>query len=179
MDHVIAIHHVESQAIVSIRDRRKQQELPRFLQAAYPELFGRLRLLGVSPTGPPFVTYHDFGSDGIDAEVSVPIGEPVAAAGRIESRVLPAMTVARTVHVGPYEKLAEAYAAVSDWVRNNGFEAAGPMRERYLNGPGDAVAPSEYRTEIDLPVVPLVVATPVGGATSACSAGIPAADQAR
>jgi effector-binding domain-containing protein len=161
MDHVIATRHVESQAIVSIRDRRKQDELPGFLQTAFPELFGRLRSLGVSPAGPPFVIYHEFGADGIDAEVSVPIGEPVAAGGRIESRVLPAMTVARTVHVGPYEKLGDAYAAVSAWVGSHGFEAAGPIQERYLNGPGDAVAPSGYLTEIDLPIVPLDVAAPV------------------
>lgn len=161
MDHVIATHHVETQAIVSIRNRRKQHDLPGFLQAAFPKLFGRLRALGVSPAGPPFVIYHEFGADDIDAEVSVPIGEPVAAAGDIGSRVLPATTVARTVHVGPYEELGDAYAAVTDWVRDHGFEGAGPIRERYLNGPGDGVTPSAYRTEIDLPIVPLVVAAPV------------------
>jgi effector-binding domain-containing protein len=157
MDYVIATHPVQAQAIVSIRDRRKQHELPGFLKAAFPELFGRLRLLRVSPAGPPFVIYHEFGTEGTDAEVSVPIDEPVAAAGKIEIRVLPAMTVARTVHVGSYEKLGDAYAAVWDWVRGHGFEAAGPVRERYLDGPGDDVAPSEYRTEIEVPIVPLVV----------------------
>lgn len=96
MDYLIATHHLEPQAIVSIRDRRKQDDLPGFLKAAFPELLGRLRLLGVTPSGPPFVIYHEFGTQGIDSEVSVPIGEPIAAAGKIESRVLPAMTVART-----------------------------------------------------------------------------------
>lgn len=47
MDYQIATHHVEPQAIVSIRDRRKQADLPGFLKTAFPELFGRLRLLGV------------------------------------------------------------------------------------------------------------------------------------
>ena len=161
MDYLIATHHVEPQAIVSIRDRRAQQDLPRFLETSFPELFGRLGLLGVSPTGPPFVIYHEFGTEGIDAEVSVPIGEPIAATGKIGSRVLPAMTVARTVHVGPYEQLGNAYAALSDWIRGHGFEAAGPIQERYLNGPGDRVASTEYRTEVEMPIVPLVVAAPV------------------
>ena len=101
MDYMITTHHVEPQPIVSIRDRRKQDALPGFIKTAIPELLERLRLLGVGPSGPPFVIYHDFGAEGIDAEVSVPIDEPVAAAGRIERRVLPAMTVARAVHVGP------------------------------------------------------------------------------
>ena len=128
MDYMIATHHVEPQPIVSIRDRRKQDDLPGFLKAAIPELLGRLRILGVGPAGPPFVIYHEFGAEGIDAEVSVPTDGPVAATGRIESRVLPAMTVARAVHVGPYEKLGDAYAALWNWIRGHGFETAGPSR---------------------------------------------------
>ena len=134
---------------------------PDSFKAAFPELLGRLRLLGVAPSGAPFVIYHEFGTDGIDAEVSVPIGEPVAAAGKTESRVLPAMTVARTIHVGPYEKLGDAYTALWDWIKSHGFEIAGPIQERYLNGPGDNVPTSEYRTEIEMPIVPSAVAVPV------------------
>jgi effector-binding domain-containing protein len=161
MDYMITTHHVEPQLIVSIRARRKQDALPGFIKTAIPELLGRLRLLDVGPCGPPFVIYHDFGAEGVDAEVSVPIDEPVVATGRIESRVMPPMTVARTAHVGPYEKLGDAYAALWNWIRGHELEVAGPIQERYLNRPGDRVASSEYRTEIEMPVVPLVVAAPV------------------
>jgi effector-binding domain-containing protein len=161
MVYEIATHHVEPQAIVSIRGRRQQDDLPAFIRAAFSDLLGRLRLLGVSPSGPPFVIYHGFGADGIDAEVSVPIDQSVTATGKVESRVLPAMTAARTLHVGPYEKLGGAYAALTDWTADHGFESAGPIQERYLNGPGDCVASSEYRTEIDMPIVALMVGAPV------------------
>ena len=161
MDYLIATHHVEPQAIVSIRDRRKQDDLPGFLKASIPSLLSRLRLLGVVPSGPPFVIYHDFGAQGIDAEVSVPISEPIAATGKVESRVLPAMTVAWTVHQGPYQNIAEAYTALWNWVRSHGFQVAGPVQERYLIGPGERVAPSQYRTEIEMPIVPVVVVAPV------------------
>lgn len=158
MDYMIATHHLDPQPILSIRERRRQDDLPAFLQAAFRKLLGRLRLLGVTPSGPPFVIYHEFGTQGIDAEVSVPIGEPIAAAGTMVSRVAPAVTVARTVHLGPYEKLGEAYKALWNWIRSHGFEVAGPVQERYLNGPGEGVASNEYRTEIELPIVPLGVA---------------------
>jgi effector-binding domain-containing protein len=161
MNYMIATHHLEPQAIVSIRDRRKQDDLPGFLKASFRQLFGRLRLLGVAPSGPPFVIYHDFGAEGLDAEVSVPIGEPIAATGKIESHVLPAMTVARTVHLGPYEKLGDAYVAIWSWIRSHGFEVAGPVRERYLNGPGDRAGSKEYTTEIEIPIVPVVIVAPV------------------
>jgi effector-binding domain-containing protein len=161
MDYLITTHQVERQAIVSIRGQRPQDDLPAFINASFSVLFGRLRLLGVGPAGPPFVMYHAFGADGIDAEVSVPIATPITATGKVESRVLPAMTVARTLHIGPYEKLGAAYAALSGWIRDHECRIAGPVQERYLNGPGDRVASSEYRTEIEMPIVPLVVAAPV------------------
>ena len=161
MDYLVATHHVAPQAIVSIRDRCRQEDIPDFLKGAFPELSGRLGDLGVGPTGPPFVIYHELGPGGIDAEVSLPIAETVPAAGRVESRVLPEMTVARTLHVGPYEDLGAAYSAVSEWIAGHRYTSAGPLRERYLNGPGDVAASTEYRTEIEVPIIPQAVATPV------------------
>jgi effector-binding domain-containing protein len=157
LDYLVATHHVEPQPIVSIRGRRPADDVPAFIQGAFKDLFGRLRLLAVVPAGPPFVIYHEFAVDGIDAEVSVPIDRPISAAGRMVSRILPAMTVAGTVHLGSYEALSAAYAAVSGWIRDHGSEAAGPMQERYLNGPGDDVAASAYRTEVEIPVIPSAV----------------------
>jgi effector-binding domain-containing protein len=160
MDYIIVTHDLAPQTIASIRDRRTRDELPAFLQAAIPELFGGLSRLGIIPSGPPFVIYHDFSTEGIDAEAAVPIGEQMIPSGKIESRVLPAMTVARTIHVGPYEKLGDAYAVLRTWVSAHGYEVAGPFQERYLNGPGDVTSTSEYRTEIEMPIVPSKVAAP-------------------
>jgi effector-binding domain-containing protein len=158
MDYVIATRELARQPIVSIRDRRRQADIPGFLGEAFGELFGRLELLGVKPAGHPFVIYHEFGADGIDAEVCVPVAGSVAAAGRIQARLLPAMSVANTMLVGRYEDLGAAYGALTEWVLRNGLEPAGPVQERYLNGPGDLVPPSEYRTEVEVPVVPAAAA---------------------
>jgi effector-binding domain-containing protein len=153
MEYQIALHDLETQPIVSIRGRHAQAEIPGFLGRSFGLLFGHLKLLGVDPAGPPFVIYHAFGPAGMDAEVCVPVATPVSAKGGVESRILPAMTVARTLHVGPYEDLGGAYDAVTDWIRGRGFELAGPMRERYLNSPDDNVSPAEYQTEVEIPVV--------------------------
>ena len=161
MDHLIETHHLEAQVIASIRDRCPQQAIPALLQAAFAELFEHLGRHGVHPIGPPFVIYHEFGVGVVDAEVSVPIGEPCEAGGRVASRVVPAMTVARILHVGPYERLGAAYASLFGWIGSHGYRAAGPIQERYLNGPGDGVASSAYRTEVELPVMRLAVAAPV------------------
>jgi len=160
MDYVIATRELAPQSICSIRDRHAASDLPGFLSGAFGELFGRLELLGVPPAGHPFVIYHAFGPVDIDAEVCVPTAAAVSATGRIQSRELPAMTVARTLHVGPYEELGAAYRALTEWINHHGLESAGPVQERYLNGPGDRVTPAEYRTEIEIPIVPTAVAIP-------------------
>jgi effector-binding domain-containing protein len=161
MDYVITTHDAPELSIVSIRDRCPTGGIPGFAGGAFRELFGRLHLLGVAPAGHPFVIYHEFGPDGVDAEVCVPIDRLVSASGTIKSRTLHAQTVARTVHVGPYEDLGAAYAVLTHWIGSKGFESAGPVRERYLNGPADQVSPTEYRTEIEIPIVTAPVAVPV------------------
>ncbi len=161
MEHEVAVFEVEEQRVLSIRDRIEQGRIPPFIGGSFEELFGRLALLGVAPAGAPFVIYHEFAPRDIDAEVCVPVAAPVEASGQIQARVIPAMTVARTLHVGPYEDLGEAYRAINDWVEREGVDGAGPLHERYLNGPGDVASPAEYRTEVDLPIVAAPAAVPV------------------
>ena len=160
MDYLIATHELGPQFVLSIRERRASPEIPGFLSGAFGELFGRIGLLGVQPAGPPFVIYHAFGPTDIDAEVCVPIVEGISTTGQIRSRELPAMTVGRTLHIGPYEDLGAAYRALTEWINRNGLEAAGPVQERYLNGPGDHATPAEYRTEVEIPVAPAAVTVP-------------------
>jgi effector-binding domain-containing protein len=160
MDYVIATRELAPQDVFSIRDRIPPAEIPAFLQGAFAELYGRLGLLGLPPAGHPFVIYHAFGPSEMDAEVCVPVARPATARGRIQSRELPAATVVRTLHVGPYDELGAAYRALTDWIERNGFEAAGPVQERYLNGPGEGVGPADFRTEVEIPVVHAAATVP-------------------
>ncbi len=153
MDYQFSIHEIDPQPIASIRQRHATGEMPEFLGHTFDILFVRLGQLGIPSAGPPFVIYHEFGPDTIDAEVCVPIDEVVASSDSFMSRELPAVTVVRTLHVGPYEGLAAAYEAMTDWIRAHGTEAVGPVRERYLHGPGDGVVPTAYRTELEMPVI--------------------------
>jgi len=153
----ISRREVPDQPIVAIRDRMAQADLPIFIGRSIAELVAHLRLLGVSSSSEPFVIYHAFGPDDIDAEVCLPFVGDVVATGRIIARVLPGATVAETLHVGPYEELGAAYAVLTDWIELHGFEPAGPVRERYLNAPADDVPPSAYRTIIEMPIAPAAV----------------------
>ncbi|OGO55450.1 MAG: hypothetical protein A2Z32_05960 [Chloroflexi bacterium RBG_16_69_14] len=157
MAYEISRREVPDQPIVSIRERMAAADLPAFCGRSFGELYGHLQLLGVPPTGEPFVLYHAFGPDDIDAEACVPFTGDITASGRITARVLPAATVVETLHIGPYDELPNAYAALSGWIAQNGLEPVWPVRERYLNEPGPDVPPTAYRTVIAMPIAEVAV----------------------
>jgi effector-binding domain-containing protein len=160
MSYDINQHDLRAQPVISLRERLDQEQLPAFFGRAFGELYAHLGRHGVPPRGEPFVVYHAFGPDGIDAEVCVPVPTVVAVADPIAYRELPAVTVVDTLHVGPYDELGQAYQALAEWMEDHGFEAAGPVRERYLNEPGPGVSPAAYRTIVQIPIAPVTV--PVG-----------------
>jgi effector-binding domain-containing protein len=162
MRYEVATHEVPDQALLSIRARMKTAEMPGFIGQSYAKLYGRLDGLSVTTRGMPFVIYHAFGPGVVDAEVCLPLAAVVADSGEMTSRVLPAATVARTVHLGPYDRLGDAYGELSEWIGDHGFVVVGVARERYLNEPGPDVAPADYLTEIDLPIAPAKVPAGVG-----------------
>ena len=65
---------------------------------------------------------------------------------------MPAAEMACTVYQGKYEEIGNAYSAVMAWIEPNGYRIAGPNREVYLRSPGDTGDPSQYVTEIQVPV---------------------------
>lgn len=148
------------QPVISIRERLGQGQLQAFFGRAFADLYAHIGRHGVPPRGEPFVIYHAFGPDGVDAEVCLPVPTLLPETERVGYHELPAVTVVETLHVGPYDELGRAYQALSDWIHDHGLEAAGPVRERYLNEPGPGVPPTTYRTIVQVPIAP--AALPVG-----------------
>lgn len=62
-------------------------------------------------------------------------------------------TVAATLHVGPYDQAGAVIVKMMGWLAANGYEATGPILERYLDQNPSAVKDSELRTEIWIPVI--------------------------
>jgi effector-binding domain-containing protein len=158
MTYEFATHQIPTTGIISIRDQIVPDAFPAFLGGAFPELFEFVGRHGIATLGHPFVMYHAFGPDVIDAEVCVPVAAPGPTTDRIQARTLPATEVVRTLHIGPYEELGSAYAALTEWVSDHGFVSGAPVRERYLTGVTDDVPPSAYRTELDMPIEPAATA---------------------
>lgn len=79
---------------------------------------GVLAQHGVQPAGPPFARYHRLEDDRFAVEAafpvsSFPVSRMIGAGGDVRSAALPGGSVARTVHVGPYDEMEPAFGALA------------------------------------------------------------------
>lgn len=67
-------------------------------------------------------------------------------------KIVPEVRVASLMYKGPYEGIAPAYEALGAWLAERRHVPGGPPRELYYSDPA-TVAPSEYLTEIQVPLI--------------------------
>jgi len=122
-------------------------------------VFDHLRQHGATPAGPPFVRYHSFGEAETDVEVGLPVAEAVAGQGRVAAGELPGGTAASAWHLGPHDRLTDAYARLQAWLEEHGHQPDGPGWEVYhwidpRQAPDPAAWPhsSTWRTELVQPI---------------------------
>jgi effector-binding domain-containing protein len=68
--------------------------------------------------------------------------------GDLKCIVNPAGKYVSTIHRGPYDSVAPAYDALTEWAKANGYEPTGIAYEYYLNDPSadpSVVAETEIR----------------------------------
>ena len=146
----VVLKKLPAQNVAAIR-----KTLPNYgqLNTLFGQLFGPI-WGKVKFAGPTVAIYHDpeFKEEDVDVEVAIPIEGTLPDGGPVQSRELPGGLMACAVYQGPYEGIGEAYNAVMAWIEPNGYRVAGPVRENYLRSPGDTNDPTQYVTEIQVPV---------------------------
>ena len=72
--------------------------------------------------------------------------------GEVEAGELPGGPAVVAVHAGPYDQLAETYAAMERWMEQNGLRPGAAAWEHYVTDPAEHPDPADWRTEIYWPV---------------------------
>lgn len=87
-------------------------------------------------------------------EVCVPVRKEIPVKDDIVIKTIPLTNGLSTIHVGPYDKIGNAYQAIHDYAQKQNIELALPSRETYLKGPGMLFMgnPNKYRTELFIPI---------------------------
>jgi DNA-binding transcriptional MerR regulator len=146
--YAISVRDVEPQPFLGRHLRATLREIGRAMGQGFAALVASLQELGLQPVGPPFAQFQsEFPGAELDYEVGLPVDRLLVDGGQ-----LPGGQIVSTLHTGPYAALGHAYQALAAWLQERARETAGPPREVYLVGPGQAKNPADYRTEVVWPL---------------------------
>jgi DNA-binding transcriptional MerR regulator len=108
---------------------------------------------GVNPSAPLDLLFYE---DDVEKQtemkiaVAVPFQGSLPPSGEIAIETLPGQMMASVIHHGDFAGFQKAYAAITGWIKANGYRIAGPSREVYLQF--DPTRPADNITEIQFPV---------------------------
>jgi effector-binding domain-containing protein len=87
-----------------------------------PEVFGWLGARGIEPAGAPFLRYRLIDMERqLEVEAGVPVVATAAGDGEVVAGMLPAGRYAALTHVGSFDGLVAATAALLDWAAQQGL----------------------------------------------------------
>jgi effector-binding domain-containing protein len=143
---------LEPQAAAAIRAEVPMAELGSVFDRAFGSVAGAVAAQGVAVTGPPFGYYPRMPGDTVEVLVGFPVSGPIEPDGQVEPFELPGGRAVTAVHVGPYERLEQTYAALTAWAEASGLPLADHMWESYLSDPAAEPDPETWRTSITWPL---------------------------
>lgn len=158
MEYSIKTRQITEQPVLVSRRCAPRSGIAAAVGDVLPRVFQHAQEHGIEIVGRPFVRYLDANPEMMTFEPGMPVspGRAPDTAAREEAGLalesLPGGTVATTIHVGSYETLPEAYAAIERWMASEGKAAAGAPWESYLTDPSTVPDPAEWRTEVVWPV---------------------------
>ena len=143
---------VDAQPILGIRATTTMDNIAQLMGPLFGEVHGYIQQHGQTPAGMPLTIYHSMDGTTVELECALPVASPMAGTERIRACELPAGTMATVTHRGPYDNLPGTWAALTEWMKEQGLEAAGAPWEVYVTDPGAEPDQSKWRTDIFFPV---------------------------
>jgi effector-binding domain-containing protein len=147
------------QPYVAIKSVVKMEEIAPTAGQLFGEVFGWLGGHGLTPAGAPFFKYNVVDMErGLEIEFALPTAAPATGDDRVLAGVLPAGRYASLIHLGPYDQLKDANAALGEWIKEQRLtvdvvkspegDRFGCRLEIYLNDPGVEKDPAKWETEV-------------------------------
>jgi len=160
MSYSITTEELTEQPVLMGRRTAPRTGIAASIAEVLPRVFQFAQEHEIALTGPPFVRYLDASSEEMTFEPGMPISAPNdsgrsterLAAANLVLDALPGGPAATTLHVGPYEGLHEAYAALEKWMEENGRTGAGAPWESYITDPSTAPDPADWKTIVYWPL---------------------------
>lgn len=155
MAYSITKKEIAAQPVIVVRRRIKPSEVAAALAEGLGHVFMHAQKYGIALAGQPFTRYLEWGPGLWTIEAGMPVTAhscDTPAGVDVYPGALPGGLVATTTHIGAYDKLSEAHAALEQWIEAEGLAAAGAAWEVYITDPADYPDPGDWKTEIFWPV---------------------------
>jgi effector-binding domain-containing protein len=124
------------------------------IESVIQRLMTEIHTQGIIPQGPMIGVYYNSPEEVKPDELKWEIGFPVAKETNtkepLELKEWNFTLVISAMHIGPYEKIAEIYPKIFEWMKKNNYRIIGPIMERYFDDPS-TVKPEELRAEVWIP----------------------------
>lgn len=140
-----------AKSTLSIHCQATPADIPQAIGQSIFTVMQYAKELGVRPSGAPFAAYHGMAGQYMEMEIGWPFTQSLPGNARIQSGEIPAGRAATCIHIGPYEQLGSARAALNQWVLENGCAATGVAYEFYLHDPR-TTPPEKLKTKIVFPL---------------------------
>jgi effector-binding domain-containing protein len=111
------------------------------MHKAYGAIVQHLGEIGEQPESPAYAAYYNMDMQNLDVEMGFPVSKQLPGKNDVKASNIPAGKYASSVFTGPYSEFEPAYNALSQWIKENGYEVTGTAYELYqlLNSPARAV----------------------------------------
>ncbi|MGA7229294.1 MAG: MerR family transcriptional regulator [Acidimicrobiia bacterium] len=153
MPYEVTIKEVQPQDVAALRADVTIRTVGGAIEEGFGTLMQNLGKSQTTPTGAPFIVFHDVIDEETPGviEMCIPIEAAIDDDERVYHATVAGGPVAATVHRGAYAEIGPAYHTLSGWIQEHGHAISGPPREIYLNDPTQ-VGEDEQLTEIDWPI---------------------------
>jgi len=154
MPYAIARRELAPQPVLLVRKRVRRPDIAKALAEQLGRVFLHAQRTGAAIAGQPFTRYLDWGPGVLTLEIGLPVATAasLASSDDIRSDTLPGGLAATTTHLGTYDKLNEAHAAVQVWIEEHNLQSAGAPWEVYVTDPADVPDPANWRTDLFWPL---------------------------
>jgi effector-binding domain-containing protein len=140
-----------ARTVAGLQEKVAVTELAAFFRRAIPHVIAEFARRGIAPAGPPTAVYRHEQGQTFDVTVGFPVAGDLPAAAGLAAAELPGGRAVQVEHIGSYETLPAAYAALGEWFGTHRATPPDVMWEEYLTGPG-VTDESRYRTRVVYPV---------------------------
>jgi effector-binding domain-containing protein len=133
MKYEVVVEAAQAELVAAVRDTVPIPEIARACRPALDHVWAFLKANSELRPGHNLFLYHhqERPNEPMNIDFGVQVARPFERAGDIRCVETPAGEVAKTVHIGPYDRLPEAHSALHAWCRSHNRRIAHASWEVY------------------------------------------------